>query len=526
VSTFATRGLSRRDLLRFGRDAAAAVTLGALPAFGGERAPRFQASPFRFGVASGDPVADGVVLWTRLDAEVLDRSGALGLHVPVRWEIAEDDSFRHIVRKGSHLAMAELGHSVHVEADGLRPGRHYWYRFMAGGEVSAEGRTRTAPSEHAALDRFRFAFVSCQNYETGYFTAYRRIAEEDLDLVVHLGDYIYETGTMGSERAVRLQEVGGELFTLDQYRARYASYKTDPDLQAAHARFPFVITSDDHEVKNDYAGDTAPGAMPADAFLIRRAAAYQAYYEFMPLRRSAMPAGPSMRLFRRLRFGSLAEFHVLDTRQYRTGLSCGGGRKSLCEEALAPSHNIMGTEQERWLTDGLQASTAGWNVLANQVLISRFMQMANDTPTFSMDNWSGYVQSRTRLMRFLAEARPANPVVLTGDLHSNWVSDLKLDFDDPSSPTVGTELVGTSISSGGDGDESTRADALALNPHFKFYNNRRGYVRCTLTPSLMTADYRTLPYVSRPDARIDTRASFVVESGRPGAHLIKMGDPQ
>ena len=225
--------------------------------------------------------------------------------------------------------------------------------------------------------------MSCQNYETGYFTAYRRIAEEDLDLVVHLGDYIYETGTMGSERAVRLQEVGGELFTLDQYRARYASYKTDPDLQAAHALFPFVVTSDDHEVKNDYAGATAPAVMPDEPFLIRRAAAYQAYYEFMPLRRSAMPAGPNMRLFRRLRFGSLAEFHVLDTRQYRSGLSCGGGRKPLCEEALAPSHTIMGTDQERWLTDGLQASRARWNVLANQVLISRLVQMANDTPTFS-----------------------------------------------------------------------------------------------------------------------------------------------
>ena len=233
-----------------------------------------------------------------------------------------------------------------------------------------------------------------------------------------------------------------------------------------------------------------------------------------------------MRLFRRLRFGSLAEFHVLDTRQYRSGLSCGGGRKPLCDEALDPSRSIMGTKQEKWLMDGLRASPARWNLIANQVLISQLVQLADDTRTFSMDNWSGYVQSRTRLMRFLAEARPANPIVLTGDIHSNWVSDLKLDFDDPSSPTVGTELVGTAISSGGDGDESTRADALALNPHFKFYNNRRGYVRCTLTPSLLTSDFRTLPYVSRPDAPIDTRASFVVENGRPGAQLIKMGDPQ
>jgi len=526
VSTFAIRDLTRRDFLRLGRDATAAVALGSLPAFGGEHERHFPENPFKFGVASGDPQPDGVVLWTRLDGQVLDRSGAMGLPVSVHWEVAEDDSFRRIVRKGSHLAVAELGHSVHAEVGGLRPGRHYWYRFMSGGEASATGRTRTAPAEHTTLDQFRFAFVSCQNYETGYFTAYRRIAEEDLDLVVHLGDYIYETGTMGAERAVRLQEAGGELLSLDQYRSRYASYKRDEDLQAAHALFPFVVTADDHEVKNDYAGATAPGDMPADQFLIRRAAAYQAYYEFMPLRRASLPAGPFMRLFRRVSFANLAQIHVLDTRQYRPGLTCGGGRKPQCEEAFDPSRSIMGTKQEKWLMDGLRTSPARWNVIANQVMMAQLVQPAGDSRTFSMDNWNGYVQSRSRLMRFLAEARPSNPIVVTGDIHSNWVSDLKLDFDNPSSPTVGTEFLGTAISSGGDGDESTRAEVLALNPHVKFYNNRRGYVRCTMTPSLFTSDYRTLPYVSRPDAPIDTRASFVVETGRPGAQLIKMGDPQ
>jgi alkaline phosphatase D len=501
------------------------VALGCLPAFGGERHTRFQANPFTLGVASGDPLPTGVVLWTRLDGQVLDRAGAQRLHVPVRWEVSEDDRFEHIVRRGSHLAIGELGHSVHVEVEGLRPGRHYWYRFMTGGEVSATGRTRTAPAVNATLDQFRFAFVSCQNYETGYFTAYRRIAEEDLDLVVHLGDYIYERG--GVREPVRPIEAAIEVFTLDEYRARHAHYRTDPDLQAAHAMFPWIVTSDDHDVTNDYAGASAPDGMPPEQFLRRRAAAYQAYYEFMPLRRSSLPAGPAMQLYRRLRFGGLAEFHVLDTRQYRSGLSCGGGgRKPLCAEALSPSQTIMGTEQEKWLMDGLLASPARWNLVANQVLISQLVQLAGDLATFSMDNWNGYVQSRARLMRFLAEARPANPVVLTGDIHSNWVADLKLDFDNPSSPTVGTELVGTSISSGGDGDESTRADALALNPHFKFYSNRRGYVRCTLTPSLLTSDYRTLPYVTQPDAPIETRASFVVENGRPGAQLIKMGDPQ
>jgi len=503
--------------MRASRDAAALIALGALPAFGDARELRFQSNPFRFGVASGDPVPDGVVLWTRLDGQVLERAGALRLHVPVQWEVSEDERFRRIVRKGSQLAIPELGHSVHAEVGGLRPGRHHWYRFTAGGEVSATGRTRTAPAVNAAIDRFRFAFVSCQSYENGYFTAYRRVAEEDLDLVVHLGDYIYETATMGPERAVRLQEAGGELFTLDQYRARYAHYKTDQDLQAAHALFPFVVTSDDHEVKNDYAGATELSGVSPEQFLLRRAAAYQAYYEFMPLRRVAMPAGPNMRLFRRLHFGNLADVHVLDTRQYRTGLSCGGGRKPQCEEALGRTQEMMGPEQEKWLMDGMRASGARWNLLANQVLIAQLVQMANDTPTFSMDNWDGHVQARARLMKFLAEARPANPIVMTGDIHSNWVADLKVYFNNPSSAVVGTELVGTSISTGGDGDDSTRPQVLALNPHIKFFNNRRGYVRCTLTPSLLTSDYRTLPYVSRPDAPVETRATFVVEDGKPGA---------
>jgi alkaline phosphatase D len=508
-----------------GRDATAAVALGALPAFGHERDFAFRDQPFALGVASGDPWPDGTVVWTRLDAQAVERAGALGHPVPVHWELAEDERFRRIVRKGSQLAVGDLGYSVHAEIGGLQPGRPYWYRFTAGGQASATGRTHTAPPSAATVDRLRLAFVSCQNFETGYFTAYRRIVEEDLDLVVHLGDYIYETGTMGT-RAVRLQEAGGELLSLDQYRARYTSYKMDPDLQAAHALCPFVVTADDHEVRNDYGGLATPGDMPADQFLLRRAAAYQAYYEFMPLRRVSLPRGPFMRLYRRLRFGDLASVHVLDTRQYRSGLSCGGGRKALCDEALDPSRTIMGREQEQWLLDGLRAPGTRWNLIANQVLIAPLKQMANGTPTYSMDNWSGFTQSRARLMRFFADARPANPVVLTGDIHSNWVADLKLDFDDPSSPVVGTELVGTAVSSGGDGDESTLAELLGQNPHFKFYNNRRGYVRCTITPTLLTSDFRTLPYVSKPGAPIATRASFVVESGRPGAQLAKMGDPQ
>lgn len=510
------RSVSRRDFIRSSRAVAALVALGALPSFGDEPRPRFRSNPFGLGVASGDPLPNGVVLWTRLDARALDEAGATRDRVPVRWEVAEDERFRRVAGKGSALAASELGHSVHVEVEGLRPGRQYWYRFMAGGEVSSVGRTQTAPAEGASLDRFRFAFVSCQYYEHGYYTAYRRIAEEDLALVVHLGDYIYEGGI---GRNLPRYHDGPEPITLDQYRSRYALYKSDEDLQAAHAAAPWVVTPDDHEVSDDYAGTIPSNNMPPDRFLERLAAAYRAYYEFMPLRRTSMPMGPHMRLFRRLQFGRLAALHVLDTRQYRSDQPCGSGRQPLCAQALSESQQMMGPEQERWLLDGLRGSRSRWNVVANQVMMAPVAQLADGTPTYSMDKWDGYVRERTRLMTFLGEARPSNPVVITGDIHTNWVADLKLDFDNPASATVGTELVGTSITSGGDGSDTTEngARALADNPHLKFFNARRGYVRCTLTPESLTADYQTLPYVRERGAPVQTRASFVVESGRPGA---------
>ena len=489
--------MNRRDFI---------FSLGALPALYGEPQVRFRSNPFTLGVASGDPAPDGVVLWTML-------TGADQPRVPVDWEIAEDDGFRRIARKGSSLAVKELGHSVHVEAGGLRPGRDYWYRFMAGGEVSSTGRTRTARAAAGAENPFRFAFVSCQNYEHGYFTAYRHLAAEDLDVVVHLGDYIYER-RFGAN--VVRQHEAGEVFTLDQYRARYSLYRSDADLQAAHAAFPWIVTTDDHEVANNYAGAVPETNVSREEFLRRRAAAYQAYYEFMPLRRTSMPAGPDIRLFRKVAFGSLVDFHVLDTRQYRSDQPCGDGRKPQCGEALAASQTMMGPAQEKWLMNSLRSSRARWNVMANQVMIAQVWQMQAGGKTFSMDKWDGYAAARKRLMDFLVEAKVSNPVVLTGDYHTNWVADLKLDFDDPSSRTVGSEFVGTSISSGGDGNDDRQEDVLRTNPHIKFFNSRRGYVRTTVTPSQWTTDYRIVPFVSRPGAPIQNLASFVVESGRPG----------
>jgi alkaline phosphatase D len=434
--------------------------------------------------------------------------------VAVNWEIAADDGFRRIVRRGSTVATPELAHSVHVEAGDLEPDRTYWYRFNAGGETSPVGRTRTARAAGAAPSELRFAFCSCQHFEQGLFTALRHMAEEDIHFVVHLGDYIYEDGP-GRNRP-RLH-VGEEIQSLEDYRRRYALYKGDADLQEAHAAFPFIVTWDDHEVDNNYASTLPEDDMPAAAFLRRRAAAYQAYWEHQPLRATARPRGADSRLYRRLSLGDLSIF-MLDTRQYRTDQPCGDGMKANCAEAANPAATILGAAQRKWLLDGLAASRARWNVIGTQVPIAPLGRVVEGQLELSMDKWSGYQADRDRLLAFLHERRIANPISIVGDVHVNWLAELRTRYDDTSAPVVGTEFVGTSISSGGDGSDAAPANdsTLSANPHVKFFNRQRGYVRCHVTPERWTADYRVVPFVTRPGAPITTRASFVVEDGRPG----------
>ena len=486
--------------------------------------PAFSGYPFKLGVASGDPEPDGVVLWTRLAPEPLADNGFGGMPkdraVEVRWEVATDESFRRKVRGGKTLARPRLGHSVHVEVGGLLPDREYFYRFRAGDTTSPVGRTKTTPAAGASPAEMSFAFVSCQQYEHGYFTAYRRLAEEDLDLVVHLGDYIYEYAP-NEYRApggnVRVHE-GGEITTLAAYRRRHAQYRSDRDLRAAHAAFPFVVTWDDHEVENNYADEIPESGQSPEAFLRRRAAAYQAYYENMPLRRRSVPQGPDMLLYRRLAYGDLAEFNVLDTRQYRDDQAADDGTDPPNPEQQDPSRTLTGEEQERWLLDGLAASGATWNVLAQQVFFAQRDFQIGAGQLFSMDAWDGYVGSRDRISNFILEGDVPNPVVLTGDVHNNWACDLKADYDDQTSETIGVEFVGTSVTSGGDGADTSAGQqaTVAENPHIKFFNGQRGYVRCTLTPETWRTDYRVVPYVSQPGAPVYTRASFVTQAGTPG----------
>jgi alkaline phosphatase D len=514
--------LTRRELL----NAAWKVGLAALaqPLLGTRTfaQPIFRRYPFPLGVASGEPLPDGVVLWTRLAPEPLDGGGMPMANVEVAWEVARDRAFASVVTKGTTVARPELGHSVHVEIGGLEPAHEYFYRFRCGRETSQTGRTKTAPAAGAAVDRLRFAVCGCSHLETGYFTAYRRIAAEQFDFVFHTGDYIYEGRDDGGRTAAVRRHQGDEIYTLVDYRNRYAQYRMDPDLRAAHASAPFVVTWDDHEVDNDYASDRDENDTPPEIFLLRRAAAYQAYFEMMPLRVSTLPSGPHMRLYRRMQFGRLIDLSVLDTRQFRSDQVCGTTTATGCAAALDPARTMLGAAQETWLFDQLASVKATWTVLGQQVpTFARDNLRVAPNGRYSMDKWDGYVASRARLYARLKETKAPNPIVLSGDVHLHYGADLKMDFANPASETVGVEFTNTSITSGGDGAEvaATWERIRGDNPHIKYHSARRGYIACTATPATMRADFKVLERVTVPDAPERVGGSLVVEAGRPGASL-------
>jgi alkaline phosphatase D len=509
--------LSRRDWLKLcaaGLFTATAPRVLARPS-------AITTDPFTLGVASGAPEPDSIVLWTRLAPEPLAPAGGmLPADYPVRFEVAADDAFRTLVASGTDWATPAWGHSLHTEVRGLEPGRPYWYRFMLGDAVSPVGRTRTAPATGSTVDSLRFAIASCQHYEHGFFSAWRHMLDDDLDLVLFLGDYIYE-GSWGPQ-TVRQHE-GPEPMTLEQYRARLALYRSDRDIQAAHAACPWLLTWDDHEVENDYASDRSENADEPAWFMARRAAAYQAYFEHMPLRRAQTPHGPWLRLHHALPWGDLASLYLLDDRQYRSPQPCpkpGRGGSNMipgnCPERHDPKATLLGARQEAWLEAGLAKSQARWHLLAQETLMAQADAAAGKAELFYSDGWDGYPAARKRLLDYISGASIANPVVLGGDVHSFWVNDLKADFNDPDSATVASEFVTTSISSYGPPEERFKA-ALDEGPHIHFASGaRRGYTRFTLTPSRLTADLRALVDVRDPDTACETWSSWVVEDGRPG----------
>ncbi|GFE78777.1 alkaline phosphatase [Steroidobacter agaridevorans] len=477
--------------------------------------------PFTMGIASGEPSSDGFVLWTRLAPKPLEPGGGMpDRPVLVRWQIALDERMRKVVRRGAALALPELAHSVHVELDHLPPGRWYWYQFEVGGEVSPVGRVRTAPLFGPPQRELTFAFASCQNWVNGFFPAYRRMAEEDLDFVVHLGDYIYE-GPGGA--GVRAHLPATEIMSIDDYRIRHAQYKSDAALQSVHAKFPWIVTWDDHELENNYAGFIPQDEVDTPIFADRRARAYQAYYEHMPLRRFSFPRGPNLQLYRRLSFGSLLQVHVLDTRQYRSagapeGCAVTERVDGYCPSALDASRSIAGQRQRDWLIDGLNRSRAQWNVLANQVPFAPNDGNADPAiKSYGGEKWDGYPFDRAAILDFITAQKLSNTVVITGDVHQNYVRNVPPDYINLDAEPVATEFIGTSISSGGDRTLRTTYGGDVNNPHQLFQNNSHGYVRCEISREQWKTDYRVVPSVVVEDAPISTLASFVVEQGKAGA---------
>jgi alkaline phosphatase D len=497
--------LSRRHWLAYAGAAAAA------PAF--VRHARAADVPrFALGVASGQPRERSVVLWTRLTGPELP--AALG----VRWELARDEAFNDIAARGTETASADDGHSVHAEPAALEPGRTYWYRFEALGQRSPTGRTRTAPAADAAAG-LSFALASCQRYDHGHYAAWRHVAASDLDFVLFVGDYIYEYPS--PPVALRLHD-GPLVRTLEQYRARYAQYKSDAALQAAHAALPWVLVWDDHEVDNDYANLQGQSLQPD--FREQRAAAYRAYWEHMPFPKALRPRGPDMRIYGRYDWGALACVHAIDDRQYRDVQACpksgrGGSntvRSSECASLRDPQRTLLGTAQERWLAESWDPRRR-WNLLAQQTLMARFSWTEPGEPTYWTDGWDGYAPARRRLLQTVAERRVPGVVVLGGDVHAHYVADLKVDFDDARAPVVASEICGTSISSRGAAQDRV-TQALRFNPHIHYgRSDQRGYVACRLDAEALHASLMAVARPEDPASAVDVAAQFVVEARQPGA---------
>ncbi|WP_106409883.1 alkaline phosphatase D family protein [Streptomyces canus] len=526
----AARYFGRRRFLTVTAAATALAFSTQLPARGAAGsteldAARIAVDPFTLGVASGDPLPDSVLLWTRLAPAPFEPDGGLPpQYVTVQWEMALDERFSAPVRSGVDIAYPEYHHTLHIDVAGLEPDRVYYYRFRTGTWISETGRTRTAPAGTAAAASLTYAAVSCQAYHDGYYTAHRHLSQDDVDVVFHLGDYLYEyaVNATGGQRAYTDRKLPAlfnrETMTLEDYRLRYALFKSDPDLRAAHAAHPFVVTWDDHETENNYAGAISENDDPPEAFLVRRAAAYRAYWENQPLRGAQLPNGPDARLYRRLQWGTLAQFDILDTRQYRSDQVYASTKHSGGPLQDDPSRTMTGAAQESWLIDGWRDSQALWNVMPQQVCFSQRKLDLTSEPLMSMDAWDGYRASRRRILDGAKSAGVENLVVMTGDVHVGYAFDIKDDFDDPASKTLGTEFTATSVTSGRDGAERppTWDTYLKANPHLKFYDGRRGYVRVTLDRQQAQADFRTVSAVTKPGAPISTAASFVTEAGNPG----------
>jgi len=477
--------------------------------------------PFGLGVASGDPTPDAVVIWTRL----LAPSDPLPDTVAVAWTIAADQAFERVVARGVVDATVEYGHSVHVDATGLSPGTTYWYRFEVGRWVSAPGRTRTAPAPDDAVERLSFAVANCQAYQSGWYTAYRDLAATEVDAVLFLGDFVYEL-----ESSVEIRPHGMEpAVTLDEYRRFYELNCGDPDLQAARAAHPWIVTWDDHEVEDNYAGlepgqlgrevaETIPGGFPA-----RRAAAYQAWWEHQPVR-GGPPVDGVLPIHRDVQFGDLLTLALLDTRQYRSpapetegagALPRGFGGGPQPAGAFDGDATMLGIEQEAWVADLLGAASTAWVFIAQQSVISQIDRRPDLLAGgFSVDSWDGYVVPRQRLLDLVADHLVGRTVFVGGDLHTSMVASVHRDPTDPTTPVIASELIGPSISA----LELLSPEALSgarSNPHVHLYDiDHRGWLRIDVDGAAVEATFRYVD-ATVPDALATDGTRWRVARGDP-----------
>lgn len=488
-----------------------------------------QAGPFRHGVASGDPLSDRVILWTR----VSPATPADGLDVD--WTVARDPAMRQVISRGRARTGAAIDYTLKVDAEGLQPATTYYYRFSHSAGESPIGRTRTAPAR--GQDRLRLAVVSCSNLPFGYFNSYARIAARaDLDLVLHLGDYIYEyrNGQYGDgARFDRVPRPDREIVALEDYRTRHAHYKLDPDLQEAHRQHPWVVVWDDHELTNNTWRDGAENHDPDQGegdWRARRDAAVQAFFEWMPIRE---PRGGRPRIYRSFRFGELADLMMLDTRL--VGRDEQIPSRDQIAQVEAANRSLLGSEQERWLFGELDRSgrdRTRWQLLGQQVMFAP--QTPPFTPAGNLDSWDGYRAARDRVFDAVERTRVPNFVVLTGDVHSSWSFDLpKRPFEsyDPKTGrgSVGVELVGTSVTSpsnigaGPDGEQQL-AQLRAARPHLQYVDGRyRGYVLLDVAAARLQAEYYAVPTISERAAGERLAASFVCDAG--SHHLVAHATP-
>lgn len=516
VGIAAACGTSTDSSAPAGTAAGAGATTSALPTVTAAPPPPLSGPAFTLGVASGDPLSDAVILWTRLAPEPMNiaDAGMPPVDVEVEWEIATDDTFAEVVNRGVAIASAALGHSVHVDATGLEPDQWYAYRFRLGDEVSPVGRTRTFPPADASPDRLRMAVTNCQDYGSGYYAAYRDLVGQDLDVVLFLGDYIYETPGMEdpAEAIAARRYVGGVPITLADFRRRYAQHHLDPQLTAAHQALPWIITFDDHEVVNNYAGFDGALAGTGPEFVARRAAAYQAWYENLPLRVDP-PVDGEVVVHRDSSFGDLARLFVTETRQHADPAPCratssfdtGPG----CDEQQDEARTALGREQEAWLVDGMAQNAAFWQVWVNPVLLAGLdLSGPDDPPAFYLETWDGYPAERRRVVSAIKDRDVRNPVVLSGDYHASFVAEVRPDPFDPDSPVVAPELLATSISS-----VVFPTDYTAANPQILYFEPRNGYLLCEVTRTSITADFRYVTDVADAASPVTVGASFVVTPG-------------